>query len=372
MGVTAFVCVAVTLAVARLGLTSHGTAAVALLVALPVALLAAHSFAARITRRLTALVDGVRGFRDEDFSLRLAVRGSDEITELIRAYNDIGDVLRAQRTDTVQKELLLDTILQGTPTAIILVNPAGRIVYANRSGRELIGHRVDGLHFDDVVGELPLAMRDAIVSGRDVLFTLPGADREETFHVTRRTFHLNTQKHTLVMIERLTPEVRRQEVEVWKKAIRTMNHELNNSLAPISSLMHTVRHVAGKPEQAHHLDDIYATIHERLQHLRAFLERYGEFARIPAPRRERVEWNALLGEVRALYEFQLERPAHGSANIDRGQMQQVLINLLKNAYESGSDPSAIAVEIARVTDGTQLRVLDRGRGMPDDVRRQAM
>ena len=287
--------------------------------------------------------------------------GNDEISDLIRVYNEMGEVLRSHRTEAVQRELLLDTILQGTPAAIILLNSADRIVYANFAARDLAGERLEGRTFSEIAERLPAPMRDAVAAGRDVLFTVPTTDRDETFHLTRRAFRLNTQRHSLIMFERLTPELRRQEVAVWKKAIRTMSHELNNSLAPISSLMHSMRHVADKPEHAHHLEEIYSTIEERLRHLRQFLEGYAEFARLPAPRREPVSWNELLEEVRHLYPFELRAPAGAHGCVDRAQMQQALINLLKNAHESGSAPDEIAVEVAQVSGGTSPRPGPRPR-----------
>src|SRR5439155_18060570 len=109
--------------------------------------------------------------------------------------------------------------------------------------------------------------------------------------------------HTLYMAERLTPELRRREVEVWKKAIRVMNHELNNSLAPIRSLVHSARQVVGRPEHAHRLDDIFVTLEERAIHLSEFLEGYARFARLPRPRKERVPWGEFLEGVRRLCPF---------------------------------------------------------------------
>src|SRR5438045_1344701 len=75
---------------------------------------------ASATRTLQALTDGVRGFRDQDFSLRLSVRRTDELGELVRLYNEMGDALRAERHDLFQRELMLDTVLQGAPMAITL------------------------------------------------------------------------------------------------------------------------------------------------------------------------------------------------------------------------------------------------------------
>ena len=350
----------------------------ALAVAVPIAIWSARSQSQPAIRTIVALGDGLRGLRDEDFSLRLAAHGDDELTELVRLYNAVGDALRSQRNEIYQKELLLDTILQGTPIAVVLINGIDRVVYSNAAAREMIGagSRLDGRHFSEIAAGLVAPMREALArdeSGEEsALFTVTTGDQEETFHLVQRTFRLNTQRHTLIMLERLTPELRRQEIAVWKKAIRTINHELNNSLAPVSSLVHSARHVLSHPEHAHRLDEIYGTIEERLEHLRGFLEGYAQFARLPAPRQESVSWRELLDEVRDLYAFRFEGNADSEALVDRGQLQQVLINLLKNAAESGSEPAEIVVSIEPSSHGTTLRVLDRGRGMDDVTLRQAL
>lgn len=174
----------------------------------------------------------------------------------------------------------------------------------------------------------------------------------------------------MILLERLTPELRRQEVNVWKKAIRVINHELNNSLAPVSSLFHSASVVQGRPEQHHRLTEIYQAIEERLEYLRRFLEAYARFARLPQPRKETVRWRPLLEEVRELYRFELEGDPPMEGNFDPGQIQQVLINLLKNAYESDSPEVVVSVEEA--SGGTRLRVMDRGRGMTPETMRQAI
>ena len=358
----------------RLGGSGWMAVVTSLAIALPIAIWSARSRSERYIRLLTAVMDGVRGLRDQDFSLRLAAQGDDEMSELARLYNDVADVLRTQRNEIYQKELLLDTILQGTPIAVVLVNAGDRVIYSNTAARELIGGgaRLDGRHLKEVVEQLVDPMRDIIAAGTDAIFTLTMRDQEETFHFAQRIFHLNTQRHTMIMLERLTPELRRQEVSVWKRAIRTINHELNNSLAPVSSLVHSARHIQEHPEHAHRLDEIYATIEERLEHLRAFLEGYAQFARLPTPRREPVRWTDVLGEVRDLFPFRVEGRAESEAFVDRAQMQQVMINLLKNAVESGSADDEIVIGIEPTAHGTTLRVLDRGRGMDESTMRQAL
>lgn len=344
------------------------------LVAIPVLLWSANHIASRISRSFTGLDDGLRAFRDADFSMRLA-RGEDEEAGKVKGlYNEVADVLRAQRTDIYQKELLLDTILQRTPIAVILLNAADRIVYSNAAARELLsgGARLDGLRFAVVLDSLAAPIRDALSASGDAIVTVSLADQDETFHLSQRSFRLNTQEHRLLLFERLTAELRRQEVAVWKKAIRVINHELNNTIAPISSLFHSAKLAQANPSRHDRLGEIYETIEERLAFLRTFLESYAQFARLPAPKKERTRWEDVLADVRALYAFRVEGDPRAEALIDRAQMQQVLINLVKNAHESGSDPGRIVVSIQRAPDGTILRVTDAGRGMTDEVLRQAL
>jgi two-component system nitrogen regulation sensor histidine kinase NtrY len=351
---------------------THGWSALALAfgLAVPVILWASHMIAGQIRILHDDLGNALRATRDGDYGLRLAVRGDREVAELKRLYNELADAVRVDRHDIHNKEVLLDTILQRTPLAVVLINAAGRVIFSNTAARDLLarGARLDGRPLADVTAHVASSLRDALMTPNDALF---GVD-DETFHLTQRMFRLNTQQHRLVLVERLTPELRRQEVAVWKKAIRIINHEINNTVAPISSLFHSARIAQERPEHRHRLGEIYELIEERLQFLRAFLESYAQFARLPEPRKEHTTWAAVLEPVHALYDFRIEGNAEQPASVDRTQMQQVLINLVKNAHESGSEPQDVVVSIQRTADDCVLRVLDRGRGMSDEVMRQAL
>jgi signal transduction histidine kinase len=163
-------------------------------------------------------------------------------------------------------------------------------------------------------------------------------------------------------------------VEIWKKVIRIISHELNNSLAPISSLAHSGRLIASKTDQLHRLEPIYASIRERVDHLTRFLEGYARFARLPAPRRQLVDWREWLDGVRKLYQFELVGdPPAAPGYFDPAQLQQVLINLLKNAVEASVAGAEVRLGFDALPDGgVRVQVLDRGRGMSDEVMRQAL
>ena len=324
----------------------------------------------RMHANLGALTDGVRGFADGDFSLRLRVTGDDEITDLVGMYNDIGNVLRAHRNESLQRELLFETVLQATPLAIVLTVGSGRVVYANRAAREIFtpGERLEGRRFDEILLAAP-AMREAFAGDRDTLFTA----ESESYHLSRRTFYLNGNPHLLWIANRLTPELRRQEVEVWKRAIRVLNHELNNSLAPIRSLFHSARVIRHREEQWHRMDEINAAVEERLDYLQRFLDGYAAFARLPKPRPQPVQWIDVLQTVRRIVPFSVADPPPSHAGtVDRAQIEQLIINLVKNAAEAESSHEETVVDVQRRVGGSLLVVSDRGQGMSDEAITRAL
>jgi len=327
-------------------------------------------------RVLGALEDGVRGFRDGDYSLRLAVDREDELGALVDVYNQIGETLRDERRDIFQRELLLDTLLHGVPVATLLTGPTGRVLFSNRAARQLLGHgrRLEGHKIAEVLAAAPPELADVVTAEIDALFTVRIDGDEETFKAGRRTFQLGGQEHTLYLVERLTPELRRHEVAAWKNAVRIVNHELNNSLAPIRSLVNSARTVLDKPEHRHRLEEIFATVAERVSHLAAFLDGYAAFARLPSPKKRDVLWPDLLDRVRQICPFADDgRLPTAPAHIDPSLMEQVLINLVKNARESGGPTDEVKVSVKDAADGGfVLTVVDRGRGMDEEVLRRAL
>jgi nitrogen fixation/metabolism regulation signal transduction histidine kinase len=351
----------------------YGAAAAVLVLGLP-AIFFARALARPVAALIRALSGSVVAFRDGDFSFSIGARRGDEVGDLVAAHNELGRVLRDERQHLFQRELLLDTVVQNTPTALALVEEGGHVVYANIAARQLLnnGRSMNGERFDAIVAAAPEPLARAIANGGDGLFSVTVDHDEETFHLSQRAFKLQGKPHRLYQLKRLTRELARQEVATWKKVIRVISHELNNSLGPIRSLSHSGRELARKGD-TERLSTVFETIEERTHHLETFTQGYARFAKLPLPRPGAVEWPPLLEALGHNYTFRLVGTAPSTPGwFDRAQVEQVLINLLKNAHESGG--AAGDVEIAVTERGRDLRieVRDRGSGMSEAVLANAL
>jgi nitrogen fixation/metabolism regulation signal transduction histidine kinase len=341
---------------------------------LPLAGLIAHRIALPLSRVLRALEGAVASYRDGDFSISIATRRKDELGDLVNRHNELGQTLREQRQGLIQRELLLDTVVQNTPVALVLTDTVGRVAYANLAARHLFheGRSLEGLDFRALLADAPEALRLAVDGGTDTLLGVEMDGSEETFHVSRRAFRLRGRPHRLHLFRRMTRELSRQEVATWKRVIRVISHELNNSLAPISSLAHSGAELArrGEPDR---LPGVFATIGERARHLHDFIGGYAGFAKLPAPRVQPVEWSAFLDTLALHSEFRVLGKIPGQpAAFDSTQLEQVLINLLKNAHEAGGPADTVTLAISTTGHDWRIDVSDAGPGMSEAVLGQAL
>lgn len=335
---------------------------------------------------LRALSGTTSSYRDGEYNFSVYWPGNDELGDLVQAHRDLGDVLREQRQGLVQRELLLDTMVQNTPVSMLLLANGGdgvqRVVFSNLAARKLLHHgwKLEGQRMQDVLETMPVELRDAIQRGGDSLFAVReeegDEDDEQVYHLSRRNFHLNGRPHDLLLIRLLTAELRRQEVQTWKKVIRVISHELNNSLAPIASLAHSGGELVrrGKTER---LEEVFATIEERARHLEGFIRGYARFAKLPQPQLQNVQWLQFLTSLQHQIPFRMEAIANDlHSRVDIAQLGQALLNLLKNAHEACSEAEPpnddVELRLTRLPQWVRLEVLDRGKGMNEAVLQNAL
>jgi two-component system, NtrC family, nitrogen regulation sensor histidine kinase NtrY len=276
--------------------------------------------------------------------------------------------LEEQRSTGDRREGLLRTVVETTPVAMVLFGDGGDITFTNRSARDLFfeGMTVDGQNFLSMIERAPASLRRAVLSDGDELFSVDGAAGPETFHLSRR--HLEDGQ-TLIAVRSVTQEINRHEVVSLKKVIRIISHEINNSLGPISSLIGSAKIILQRPEQLPRLPTVFDTIQERALHLQSFLDGYAAMAKIPDPQPVSVPWGPFLDGLRGFWPgLEIGEAPSRLGFFDRAQIQQVLINLVKNAYEAGGPQGEVKVAIESAAEGgCRISVLDRGPGISDEV-----
>lgn len=297
------------------------------------------------------------------------------LSPLAHRLNVFGQLLAERQRSFEQAQQLLYTLIDSAPMAMLLLEDAGEIEYTNEAARLLFfeGRDVEGQNFLALLGDAPPTLREAVLDINDRLFTVETEGSSETYHLSKRQFELHGRNHTLLILKHLTRELRRQEIDIWKKLIRVVSHELNNSLAPISSLVHSARLITA-PEAGSKLERVYSTIQERAQHLQSFVEGYARVARLPAPRQEHVDVSEFLRHIEALVRHvRVVSGSMATGYFDRQQLEQVVINLLKNAEEAGGPKDSISLEVDVDRNGvTTIRVQDAGLGMSPQVLQNAM
>ena len=196
--------------------------------------------------------------------------------------------------------------------------------------------------------------------------------------ISRTTFATQGREQQLISLKNIHSVLERNEMEAWQKLIRVLTHEIMNSITPIISLSETLSE-RGIPSQLGEKEysvmlQAMQTIHRRSKGLLEFVENYRRLTRIPAPIRTQISIAELFTDLKKLFpeeEFQFEVPSPElKLNVDRAQIEQILINLLKNAREACSRKSdkKIQVKARKLSAGnTTLTISDNGEGILPDV-----
>ncbi|OCQ19842.1 hypothetical protein A7985_18200 [Pseudoalteromonas luteoviolacea] len=323
---------------------------------------------------LDTLTNGLKSIHDQDFSIRIAEHHSYELNDLLRMYNTLAGSLKLQRQSSNQREILLDSIVQASPMGIILLDTFYHIVYSNNEATQLLKTpKLEGMALHHSINKLHPNLQIAITEQQTGLISFEQHDQKQSYYLSFKQVTLNQKPHQLLIFKNVSHELSQEEINMWKNAIRLISHELNNSLAPISSLTTSAKTMIEQNKHLALLPDILQTIDQRTTHLSEFIAQYARFARLPKPNFAYHDLAPLFAQVNKLYPFKMLAPLPVThAYFDIAQMEQVLINIIKNAHESGSEVDEVAIKV--VKDYTRLRIaiVDRGSGIIDGNHHQAL
>ena len=332
------------------------------------------AFAARerVASPLRTLANLLEAMREGDYSIRLrGARYEDALGEVMQQVNAMSSTLRAQRLGALEATTLLRKVMEEIDVSVFAFDAADRLRLVNRAGERLLGdtaERLLGRTADSIglaeclVGELNQTLQR----------TFAGASgRPGRWGVIRSGFREGGLPHQLIVISDLTRALREEELQAWQRLVRVLGHELNNSLTPIKSIAGSLASLLSRdPLPDDWQDDAsrgLSIIASRSEALSRFTGSYAKLARLPRPRFDRVDvadWIRHVTGLETRLKVQLRPGPDLVIQGDRDQLEQLLINLLRNAVDASLETSGgVTVGWCRDTTSVDIRIIDEGPGL---------
>lgn len=324
----------------------------------------------RLSNLLDAMIEG-------DYSLRArSDQAEGALDELVLSINGLAERLNRQRTESVESQLLVRTVIEHIDVAIVALSEHNRISFLNPAAEELL--RIDR---DEASAELldQLAFVQSLPGGHQEVVELSLGNRRGRFNIHVREFREAGKPRKLLFITDVGTLLRSEERKAWQNLVRVISHEINNSLSPIASISQTLKRAVGRradeAAMAGELTEGLSIIAERADGLKRFVDSYKQLTRLPDPRKELVSIVELVERSRVLFNdipIVIESDDDVQLFIDPVQFEQVLINLFKNAVEAMSKTgSGGRVNVGWSASGSRfnLTICDQGGGIanPDNL-----
>jgi nitrogen fixation/metabolism regulation signal transduction histidine kinase len=325
----------------------------------------------RVASPLRTLASLLEAMREGDYSIRAReARGEDAMGEVMQQVNAMGSTLRAQRLGALEATTLLRKVMEEIDVAIFAFDGDQRLRLVNRAGQKLLGRPAERLlNFSaDELGLLDCLSGEL---ERTIQRTFPsGAGR---WRVSRSIFREGGLPHQLLVLTDLTRPLREEELQAWQRLVRVLGHELNNSLTPIKSIAESLATLLQRNPRADDWEEDMvrglSIISTRSEGLSRFLGAYARLARLPRPRFEPVnveEWIRRVVELETRIRSQIRPGPPVVVQGDRDQLEQLLINLLRNATEASLETKGeVLVGWTRTGSQLEVYVLDEGPGLPN-------
>jgi len=333
----------------------------------------------KATGRLLKMVDSVR---HGEFSLNFSLpKNSDkEERKLVEDINEVMTRFRTMHVEREERNRYLATLLDTVDSGLLVADKQGQVMWMNRAAvQDLCGHAIHQLdELKTLNVDFPL-MLDALQPGEVKVVRIYRGEAMQDMAVTVTEYVNNRADLRLINLKNIRSILEENEMEAWQKLVRVLTHEIMNSITPIISLSDTLCDRAveqGMDEDSLMLQGM-KTIHRRSKGLLGFVENYRKLSRLASPILAPVRVGDLLGDIKKLFASSPVSYIYKVENedmklmIDRSQMEQVLINLLKNAGEACAEQEhpQVVVETAFQAEKRifQLSVTDNGCGILPNV-----
>jgi len=311
------------------------------------------------------IASGIEAIRDKDFTIKFVPTGNAEVDELIRVYNLMIDQLRQERVRQAEQQFFLDKLIDAAPIALLILDFDGRVSALNPKARQLLN-----LTDDALLGKTLSAVAHPLISQ---LSTVP-LDQPctvrlagvETYRVLSGQFIDRSYRRQFLFIEELTADLIEAEKKAYGKVIRMMAHEVNNSIGAVNSILQVAYPTVNDPDIRQAVQVAIA----RNDRLNGFMRRFADVVRLPPPSRAPTDLTMVVDNVTRLMQpmaasqrvmLQTVLPDFVvRKDIDAGQLEQVLVNVIRNAL----DACRAGQEINVVLTSQGLQVRNNGQPIP--------
>lgn len=342
------------------------TVTIAVALVTGVLLFAMHSSLVYPLRTLSNLIASIR---EEDYTFRARPSGgNDAMSEVVAEVNALTETLRERRLEALEATALVRAVIQEIDSAIFTFDGESRLLLVNRAGERLLARPAEVL-IGRTAGELGLGGFLEGDENETVERAFPGGSGRWGAH--RSSFREKGLQHQLLVITDLSRALRQEERLAWQRLLRVLGHELNNSLAPIRSLASSLASLLSRePIGEEMIEDLRSgvgVISSRAEALTRFMEGYSRLARLPQPKLAQVEVGPLLRRVAALEQrmtVEVHDGPHIVARADPDQLEQALINLVRNGVDAaGETGGGVTLGWSRHDGELEIIVRDEGPGI---------
>jgi nitrogen fixation/metabolism regulation signal transduction histidine kinase len=323
-----------------------------------------------VTRALYLQSNLLGALREGDYSIRGAGAKPGSAVDLVmHEINALGDTLQRQRTEAVESTALLTSVMGAIDVAVFAFDMDEHLVLANPAAERLVGkpsHTLLGKHARE------LRLDKCLEGDTPRLLDRPFGPESGRLELRRSTFRRDGKPHQLLVFADLTRSLREEEQQAWQRIVRVLSHEINNSLTPIKSIAHSIKRMLSRvPDlpRASEIQDGLNLIETRSGSLGRFLRAYAQLARLPKPQQRNVQIGPIAHRIAEL-ENRLPVAVKASddveINADPDQIEQALINLVRNAVDATLETSGnVWIDWQKVDGALQITVDDEGPGLPD-------
>ena len=332
-------------------------------------------------RSVNLILRMVESLRYNDFSLSFSTERKDELESTLRKeINEVVANFRQQLVFHQEQYQYYGTLLDTVDCCLVVIDKDLQVQWMNKSAiHELTGYQIHSLEELDELNEGVSRQIVSLIPGEVKVVRLHKGDLIQEMAVTATVYATATDNLRLINLKNIRSVLEENELEAWQKLVRVLTHEIMNSITPISSLSETLVERMDKVDKDEHDEEMIRkgmlTISRRSKGLLDFVMNYRQLSRIPSPVMTPVRVGDMMDSIRGLFSndailFQVE-DENRILNIDRSQIEQVIINLLKNAKEAceGKTHPEIIVSTHYSTKQKifQLEVTDNGYGILPEV-----